>query len=363
MKKESKRWLSLLLCMALLLGMTACQKQGETTSSVPEKATAQPSPSDTPTPLLYQNPLTGLPEKTDLSQKRPVAVMINNAKVATPQEDISKADVIYECNMEGGYTRLMCLFTHPEELINLGSVRSSRDYFLDLAQNHDAIYFHAGGSPEAYHQIKIRDIDNVDGVNGYIKNTFYRDSARKKKMGYEHSLMINSSGIERAIAVKKYRTEMRNGFESPFHFGDKAFLPESENGKYLKVKYSSYITAEFIYDANMGMYEKKQFGQKHIDGKTGEQLSFENVVVMFASETSLKDEKGRIAISLTGSGKGYYLNNGRLENITWKKAERDIPMKLYNHLGEILTMNPGKTYICVVPTSMEKSLVASNSAQ
>ena len=60
---------------------------------------------------------------------------------------------MYECIVEGGYTRLMMLAMDYENLPVVGSVRSSREYYLDFAANHDAIYIHAGGSEQAYTEI------------------------------------------------------------------------------------------------------------------------------------------------------------------------------------------------------------------
>ena len=114
--------------------------------------------------------------------------MINNIEVATPQEGVSYADIMYECVVEGWQTRLMMVVSEYESLPVVGSVRSSREYYLDFAANHDAIYIHAGGSQQAYAEIKQRKVDNLDGVNMYIPNMFYRDSWRQQNMGYEHSL-------------------------------------------------------------------------------------------------------------------------------------------------------------------------------
>ena len=116
--------------------------------------------------LPYKNPLTGMPCSVDYSNSRPMAIMINNIKKATPQAGISNAEIIYECSVEGGITRLMALVCDYANLPEIGSVRSSREYYLDIAQSHDAIYTHCGGSEKAYSEINVRKIDNIDGVNG-----------------------------------------------------------------------------------------------------------------------------------------------------------------------------------------------------
>jgi hypothetical protein len=51
------------------------------------------------------------------------------------------------------------------------------------------------------------------------------------------------------------------------------------------------------------------------------------------------------------SGKGYYITNGKMVPITWKKNEAKSFMRYYNEAGEELTINPGKTYITLFPNN------------
>ena len=193
----------------------------EENSSAPEtttKVTATTTAEEVKLIDKYINPLTGIKGTVDMSAKRPVAIMINNLKPSLPQEGISDADILYECLVEGGATRLMMVVMNYEELGVVGSVRSSRDYYLDLAQNHDAIYIHAGGSPLAYDNIQSRKINTIDGVNMALPaGVFYRDEERRKTMSLEHTLMTTGKGIVKAIEYKKYRTEIKEGFVSPLN--------------------------------------------------------------------------------------------------------------------------------------------------
>jgi len=168
----------------------------------------------------YINPLTGLGVSEDVANNRPVAVMINNIKASMPQLGTSGADVIYECIVEGAQTRLMAVYLDYADIGAIGSVRSSREYYLDFAGNHDAIYVHAGGSDEAYRQIKASRVNNLDGVNMYLPSTFYRDEARVKSMPYEHTLMTSGEGIVDGIDYKGYRSEANADFKGPFEFAE-----------------------------------------------------------------------------------------------------------------------------------------------
>ncbi len=89
--------------------------------------------------------LTGLEVTEKEREQRPLAVMFNNLKAGCPQAGIADAGVIYEAPVEGAdVTRLMGIFEDWQGLERLGSIRSSRDYFVYCALEFDAIYAHFG---------------------------------------------------------------------------------------------------------------------------------------------------------------------------------------------------------------------------
>lgn len=309
----------------------------------------------------YINPLTGVKGTADMSKKRPVAIMINNLKPSLPQVGISQADVLYECLVEGGTTRLMMVVTNYEDLDIVGSVRSSRDYYLDLAQNHDAIYVHAGGSPLAYDNIRSRKINNLDGVNMYIPSMFYRDTERRKTMALEHTLMTTGKGIVSGIEYKKYRTEIKSDFNSPFNFieyGKERLLPAANPAKHVIIQYNSVQFPQYIYRGKTNTYIRYQYnGQAHMDAGNNTQLEFTNVILLVCKHGDLNDEKGRIGIETTGTGTGYYIYGGRYEKINWSKKTRDTPVVLTNTDGTPLIMNCGKTAINLISPGVEANSV------
>ena len=102
----------------------------------------------------FSNPLTGEGQMTE-QLNRPYAVVINNIKAALPHHGVSQADMIYEILAEGGITRCLAIFTDLADVEKLGSIRSARTYFIDLAKAYDAILVHAGGSGYAYDEFSI----------------------------------------------------------------------------------------------------------------------------------------------------------------------------------------------------------------
>ena len=183
----SKRMFSLLVSGALLFTLTACgpkQAPPSSSSEPPDTSVLAPVEPDPEPVLPYVNPLTGEGCAQDISQNRPVAIMLNNLKKALPQLGVSQADIIYEALAEGGITRMLGVFQSVEGVGDIGSVRSARDYYVSLALGHDAIFLHAGGSPGAYTAIDNWGVSAFDCVNGPYEGTlFWRDQQRRKKHG------------------------------------------------------------------------------------------------------------------------------------------------------------------------------------
>lgn len=330
------------------LQQTDIQVEIEEEAPPPEPELAEPEPEI----ITYINPLTGLEKEKDLTNKRPITVMINNLYDALPQVGISEADVVYEILEEGGITRLLCVYNDYENIPEIGSVRSARDYYIDVAHAHDAIFVHAGGSTYAYSDLRTRRTDNIDGI---YTNQFYRSAERRKTMSMEHTLMISGKGIDEAIAAKGYRTE--TNALCPLSFGWN-YSKGTETANHISFPFSigynpkPYVTAYFDYDAEKGEYLKGQFNAPHIDGDDNTQLSFKNVVTLTCPMNIIPgDALGCIQVHFTGWGFGTYSVDGTHREIVWKKPDRSSAYSLFEADGETpLLVAPGKTYIALIPT-------------
>ncbi len=362
---------ALLLAAVLALGLfplAGCGESETATSSEPsEEASATPtptakpsptptpSPSPTPTPSKEPSnpdPLTGLEMAEDASaDDRPVAVMINNIKQALPQYGTSAADILFEVVAEGGITRLVAIYQDPTAAGTIGSVRSTRKYYLDIAGGYDAILFHAGGSEEAYSLIRSRKQASVDNVRGGGNpgDTFYLDADRRRNNGYEHSTMTTGERIDAYLERTSLRTEHPEGYKFEQTF-DEDRKGSGEATDYARVFFSSYKQAILEYDSEKQAYLVSQYGAPHVDEDTGEQLAFENVLVLYASVSAIPGDKaGRMTVKLeNASGGGTLLAGGAREKISWSKGAWDEPFKFEDEDGEPLTLRTGHTYICVV---------------
>ena len=302
--------------------------------------------------------LTGLPICEENLYRRPFAAVINNSARALPQSGIASADIVYEVLAEGDVTRLVGIFQSyvPEKL---GPMRSARDYFIDFALNHDALFIHHGSSPSGYSRIHSLRVTNLDGMalEGAV---FWRDRSYPEWTGitgnrpFEHS---SFTGIERLAAhlesrgIRDYWHE--DSYAFGFNFGAGANHPQQlganlEGGQAyaFTVPFSALYFRRFIFNPATGLYLAENRHGPHLDAETGEQVAVGSVLIQFANMRAV-DGEGRLSIDTVGSGTGYLVSGGQYQPVRWAKDSHVAPMRWYFADGTPLTLAPGRVWICV----------------
>lgn len=351
-----KRICSLLCAAALLAALPACGGTETPAQPTPPAASSQgtaalaPAEELTPQPQEPEgtNPLTGLALDPAYETLRPVAVMLNNLKAAQPQLGNSRADIIYEVPAEGGITRMLALYQTLDGVGTLGSIRSSRPYYIELALGHDALYIHAGGSPEAYTDLSAWDVDNMDGVNGGSDAAiFWRDKERRKTMDYEHTLVTSGEKIQE-YAAEHFRTEHEDDYTYGQRFAADALPSGGTTAERVEVRFSDYKTGVFEYDADEGVYLVSQYGQAYTDGNTGEQVRAANLLTLQTEISVIPgDTYGRLRVQTTGEGSGAYFCGGKTVSIHWSRKDRNSPFVYTTEDGKPLTLREGTSYVCI----------------
>lgn len=356
-----KKKVTILLILGLATAMLAsgCGKEKETQTDVVDLTmppvaveNEEPEPEvEEPEEITHegeaQSLLTGewLPEEE--TKKRPVAIMFGNTTDALPQYGVGEADVLYECLVEGGLTRLMGIFDNYSDAPKYGSVRSCRLYYAHIAKEYDAIYAHYGQADIAKSFLNSDAIDNLNGLDGSIESImYYRSSDRPAP----HNVFTTPDGISAGIEKKGYRTTYGDAYTGHFLFAD-GEEPVVLNGQDVYAMQTTYPNSKtwFEYDDASGTYKRFHYKKEHVDGETGAQLAFTNVIFQFVPGRVI-DKKGRMEFDTVGSGKGIYFTGGKCVDITWKKESLETPSIFYDGNGDQLVMNPGKTSICIITT-------------
>lgn len=373
--------LFLLLSLSVLAVVTGCGKSTPTvtapstetsalattastsTSAPTEQPSATPMPTDAPTPtpnLGVLNPLTGQNTMNpDAAGKRPVGVMFSNIQAALPQCGITSADVYYEMVVESGITRIMALFADAAAIPEIGSIRSARNDFVDMAMGHDALLVHFGASILCWDYMAAKGIATLDWQ--FYSKGYWRDPAIAAAKGSEHSVKSNAALIVAAIAGKGMRATLSAEAVPAFAFSaPDQFIPASGSDcTFLSVPFTNSAvspTAGFRYNEALKTYEKSQFGSLQIDVLTGEPIRVTNAFVLFTTIYAL-DSGGHVGARLSEGGTGYYLSGGKVQEIQWTKPGLYKPFVYKAADGSPLTINTGKTYVCVVSKTQQAKVV------
>lgn len=347
------------LVLALALALTACGPTEEPTPSESPTPSAAPVPTATVTPEPTAvpdekvNPLTGLPLTGEATNRqRPVAVMLNNIRKALPQQGNSQADILYECLAEGGITRMLGVYQSMEGVGEVGSVRSSRPYYLELALGLDAIYLHAGGSEAAYENIRKWNVTALDCVRSTAYSAiFWRDQERRQKNGYEHSVLTSGDAILENFPNYSFRKEHEEGYSLPYTYAEDGTPAGGESALTIRVPFSTVKTGVFKYDEESKKYLVEEYNAPLVDGNNGQQVAVTNVIVIRTSCKAI-DDYGRMRVDLSGyDGEGWFACGGKIVPITWAKADLDSPITYALADGSPVVFGQGNSYVNIIPLS------------
>ena len=362
-----KTLIPMVLSLSLLLSACGGGDPDPTPSSSPSPlptASATPSPTLETIPPDYDgpvNPLTGLPISEEWVNRRPVAVMLNNLKEALPQLGQSQADIIYEAPAEGGITRMVGIYQSLENVGTIGSIRSARPYYLELALGHDAVFIHAGGSEDAYAKISQWGVTSLDGVRGtYLgssenSNLMWRDPVRRQNYALEHTVVTTGEAIIQRLPTYDIRLEHEDGYTYQMDFVEDGAPTNGTDATEITVPVSTYKTGKFLYNEDTGRYAVEEYGSAYIDGNNGQQVEVTNVVVVQTTIRNTGDALGHITVDLSSGGSGYFACGGKITELQWSKRSPSGQFYYTDANGQPIQFGVGTTYVCIVPTSCQVS--------
>lgn len=359
---KSKLYFLLFLLLTSLLVFTACSFEGEEPSQQPEEEIAEQeelSQEDLEEEIQsieeeYQaegleeeslennysavSPFSGLPISQNY-YKRAVAASIENSPAARPQSGLREAEIVYEFMLEGGITRFLAIFW-PEVPDKIGPIRSARPALVKTAQAYDALFLHAGASPHGFALLAVNDILHLDQI--YKSQYYWRSSKRSAP----HNLY---SGEE---PLKEYLADLaEKEYPEQFNFLTASVLSDFEKAENISIDYwGSY---EVLYEYNSLENNYLRFlnnkDNPHLV-ESGEQLKAKNIIVQHAI-TSTKDDQGRQDIDLKSGGKMQLFRDGLVITGSWENNDGEITY--LDAAGDEIEINPGQTWIQVVPNGTE----------
>jgi len=317
---------------------------------------------------LVHSPLNGMPILEGLEYLRPMAVVVNNHSRALPQSGISQAEIIYEVLAEGNITRLVAIFQQLEAEA-IGPVRSTRDYFVDFALQHDAVLVHHGGSISGYNRIRNLGIPSLDGM--FLEGiTFWRDPERRRIPAlFEHSSFTGAENLESAMEERNIRRYLEGNETVSFLFNqdEEVIFAEFAEGSTpaleIIVPFSATYPRSFVFDPERQKYAVYNIHGPHIDAllideedEEMAQIFVTNVLVQNVRSRVI-DNEGRREVTTVGSGTGYLATAGYIVNMRWERDSGTSPTRWYFMNGEPIKLNPGQIWINVLQEGVSLQVI------
>ncbi|MBQ3817094.1 MAG: DUF3048 domain-containing protein [Clostridia bacterium] len=334
-----KKIVAFVTCVFLLAGLAGCAKKNDSldvdSADIPSKTV-----SSEPEEVSFKNPLTGLPDLSeDKYTDRPVAIMVNNISIAQPvQTGLAKADIVYETEVEGGITRLLAVFQDVSKVERIGTVRSARYPYIDLALGHNAVYVHHGQDP-------IYAAPHLKDVADYTVGTNNSGIRVKNGLASEHTLYASGDKLWADIVNKGWNTKSSNPVMWQEFAEESAPVSLPNAAASVTVPFSQSYKTTFNYDAALGKYIRSFNGTVRKDYISGETENFKNVFVLMTTIRDYPDGYHR-RVFLDG-GDGYYCTNGTYTPIKWSKGNATSGFVFTNADGTPLKVNAGNSWVCI----------------
>ena len=322
---------------------------GAVTEIIPTETEA-PTEEPTTEPIVYYDPLNG--EILDAPfDGRIYASTISNIPAALPHVGVTKADILMETFVNGSIVRGLALYSDLSDVEAIGSTRSTRLMFNDIAEHYNAILTHAGGSSQCLDDANARGLAhyNVDSLmrqaDPLAQELAYRD--KEYRRAYEHCLFVKGPSVKPYAESKGVQVSGMPETDYGLIFAEDGTPAAGEDAENITVTITygrSKKDTVMVYDAELGKYTYNQYGKLMQDQITGETEAFENVVVMFADITMNNIYQ---VTDFTKGGTGYFACGGKIIPITWSCESHTSPFRFFTQDGQPLPFGQGSTYIAI----------------
>lgn len=290
---------------------------------------------------MFRHPISGLPIYEEMDLPQLFGVMIDNHAEAWPPSGIDQALLVYEAPVEAGISRMLAVFSEEQEVDVIGPVRSARPYYLDWNNELDALYVHVGGSNAALDLIASGGTFDLNQY--WFGEYFWRSTQRFAP----HNVYTSTELLQEYVDEREEVGRAPELLYGLWNFKEPALESEDAVGVEIDFWAPTYVAA-WEFDVERRKYVRSQGGYAH-ETSEGEPILADNIVIAI-TDVEVIDSVGRRDVRTTGEGEGYVLQDGRLIAAIWKKPSATERLRFYNDQDEEIAMNPGITWIEIIPT-------------
>jgi hypothetical protein len=326
----------------------------------PATATCSPTPTSSPTPTITPtpqilNPLTGLPV-TDpaILDRRPVMIKVSNwPATGRPHAGLSNADIIFEYYIGYAKSRFLALF-YGEDASKIGPVRSGRMVDPQLVNLYGGLLAYGNADPKVDAVIlpslgeralafKYLPCPPMCGVDTHDATGVFSDSAATTDYALQRGINNDPPDLSGMVFNPAPPEGMSPGESVTFRFADLSLT-------------------QWQYEPGLERYlwwmESNNSGNITMipmpDRNTGEQVTMDNIIVIFARYIEYTPTLHDIQISSVNAPQAaIFFRDGLALEGTWHVPDPHAPMVFQTQDGSPYTLKPGKTWIFIAGLSTE----------
>lgn len=307
-------------------GEEATKRSTTTTTTTPSTTTTAPPPPNAP--------LTGLPDPSGESVKRPaVSVKVENTAAAVPQAGLDQADVVYEEVVEGNITRLLAMFNSQVPPV-IGPVRSVRAIDPDIVWAVGGVFAFSGGAQGNVDAAQAAPVIVITENNTDI---LVRNADGQPPRDAPHNLyalgpQLFAAGGQPVPPPALFQYYAKDQLASPFAPGVLSF----------HVGFDAGYDSTYRWDAASGTWLREFLGGPHLT-VGGKQVAPTNVVIQFTEYT------GEAEGNTVGEGDVWIFSDGQLRTGRWIRPDHGQPARYVDPAGQPLLLRPGQTWVELLP--------------
>jgi len=323
---------------------TATLAPTSTTTATPKPTVGAVGPSNFPENV---NPLTGLMvDDPSILDRRPVLVKVANYPASgRPHAGLSFADIVFEYYIGYGSNRFMALY-YGQDAPQIGPVRSGRLIDPYIVTMYEGVL----GFESAYQTVydHIVNILGSRAISGPVCPAICDDGRGIVTSVFADSAELSALAEQRGVQNQRYNLD------------GMAFDPEAPEGGEpaddALVIYSNLNRGEWRYDEASGTYlrwiEDTTGNELEmvplVDRLTDEQLSFSNVVVLFAYHTEYAETLIDVNLWNSVGQRAVIFRDGQAYDLTWTTPQTDQPIQFVDANGDTFPLKPGNTWVVVL---------------
>jgi len=309
-------------------------------------------------------PLNGQPALVGANtQRRTLAVKIDNAPAARPHYGISKADIMVELLVEGFITRLAGWFQSqdPDMVGAVRSVRYSDRYTTPMVRG----VLVASGASQSTSDLINRDLSNGNYVIVSPQfgegNAFFRSGVDGKVA--PHNLFTTGAAIRAGAANEggagPVTVPSWDFLTSAVHLPTAGGFFGAVPASTIEIPYRSDAAVRYTYDPATNTYARFQSDgfafRREVDAENNVAIAARNIVIINTDviTTTVQEDAGgafSLDMRLTGTGPASVFRDGRRQDGTWYRGTWFDPFTFISSGGERILLSPGQTWIHIVPT-------------